>query len=76
MSESLTLYVLKTRGLTEDDRRWKYLGRSGIMVEELKIARIFSGIGPAKTSKTSWRRRMGKMLDIVELIVTEGKVVE
>jgi hypothetical protein len=77
MSESLTLYVLKTSGETEDARRWKYLGRSGIMVEELKLARTFSGLGPAKVSRNTWKRRMGgHLLRIVELIVTEGKVVE
>lgn len=66
----MTLFVLRTpSGL--------YLGRSGILEKELRIAKTFSGIGPAKISRNNWKRRMGgNLMKIVELHVTEGEVIE
>jgi hypothetical protein len=63
----LVLYVLK--------RGNSYLGRSGIIVHELKSAKTFSGLGPAKVSRNTWERRMGQTLGIFELCVTEGQEV-
>jgi hypothetical protein len=69
-SFDMTLYVLR------DSNGW-YLGRSGFMVKDLKVAKTFSGLGPAKVSRGTWKRRMGgSLLKIVELHVTEGAVVE
>lgn len=66
----MTLYVLKGRN------GW-YLGRSGIMDKNLQVAKTFSGIGPAKVSRNTWKRRMGGTpMKIVELHVTEGAVIE
>jgi len=65
----MTLYILKTMG-------GQYLGRSGLLEKELRIAKTFSGLGPAKVSRNTWKRRMGASLKIVELHVTEGEVVE
>lgn len=35
----------------------------------------FSGLGPAKVSRNTWKRRMGATLGIFELHVTEGQEV-
>jgi hypothetical protein len=66
---SLTLYVLKSRD------GW-YLGRSGGTGRVLKSAKTFSGLGPAKVSRNSWNSFSSTKMHIVELNVTEGKVVE
>jgi hypothetical protein len=41
------------------------------MVDELKSAKTFSGLGPAKVSRNTWKRRMGQTLGIFELHVME-----
>lgn len=65
----MILYVLKNQ------EGW-YLGRSGILVKEIQVAKTFSGTGPAKVSRNTWKRRMGgHPMKIVELHVTEGAVV-